>query len=98
MLPTYGVMMYAVIAEPLFDAALHLTTALLFRGDAKTAVGTPGEPIVIGADSGDSGPIPRALRAATVKVNVVPFASPLIVPVVAVELKVVNAFFTPDEK
>ena len=50
---------------------------------------------VIAPDGAESGPVPAALRAATVKVYAVPLVSPVTVCVVAVEEKATGICATP---
>lgn len=58
-----------MMAEPLFvTGAVHVTLAAPFPGDVETALGAVGEPMMIGDDAGDDGPVPRAFLAATLNV------------------------------
>ena len=69
--PGLEVTVYPVIALPPLDGAVKLTTAWLFPATAVTAVGAPGTVVVLGVilfEAADSGPLPFALDAATVKV------------------------------
>jgi hypothetical protein len=77
-----------VIADPLFAGAVHDTTADPFPGTAVTPVGATGAPTVTPPDATDCGPVPLAFLAVTVNVYVVPFARPVTVCEVAVELNV----------
>jgi len=77
-----------VIALPPFAGAVHVSATPLSRGAPVSPVGVPGTvggAGVTGAEAAESAPAPDALSAATVKVYVVPFVSPVTVKVTAVE-------------
>ena len=74
--------------------AVHDTFACAFPGTADTAVGAAGAPTVTGPDAADCGPVPFAFFAATLNEYVVPFANPVTVALVAVELNVVDCWAT----
>jgi len=77
--------LYPVIAEPpSATGAVHDTAAWAFPGVAVTAIGAPGTVLgVVAALASDSGEVPIALVAVTVKVYAVPLVRPVIVAVLA---------------
>ena len=67
---------------PLSAGAVQVTVASSWPALALTAVGAPGAVGAVGvtgSDAAESGPVPIALIAATVKVYAVPAVSPVIV-------------------
>lgn len=64
-----------MIAEPLFEGAVHDTVACAFPGAAVAVGGTAGIPIVTAVDFAEAGLGPREFTAMTV--HAVPFVSPL---------------------
>jgi hypothetical protein len=60
-----------IALPPVFDGAVQLTVAEAFPAVAETPVGAPGTAGALGVtalDAADSGPVPVALVADTVKV------------------------------
>ena len=85
-----------MIAEPPFEAgAFHASATAWFPGAPTTAVGASGTvgPAdgVTAAEAAESGPVPAAFVAATVKVYAVPFVRPVTVRVVAAEPVLIGA-------
>ncbi len=75
-----AVTVYEVIAEPLADAPLKVTTAFDEPATAETVVGAVGTPAgVTAADALEALPVPAAFVAVTVKVYAVPLARPVTV-------------------
>jgi hypothetical protein len=79
-----------VIAEPpLLVGAVHETATCVFPATPVTAVGVPGTPTgVMLLDTAEKLPVPIALMAATWKKYGVPFASPVAVHAVVVDVVV----------
>jgi hypothetical protein len=78
--PGFEVTVYAVIALPFDAGAVKVIVACAFPPTALTPVGTPGKVAgVIVLDGADTGPVPIALVALTVKVYTVPLVKPVTV-------------------
>src|SRR3954471_16563687 len=76
------------MGAPLLAGAIQVTAAALTTPMADTAVGAFGTPTTTVAEAADSGPTPFELTAATLKVYVWALVRPVMVWVVAAELKV----------
>jgi hypothetical protein len=65
----YGVITYAVMADPPFEGAVQVTVAWVFPGVAVTPVGVPGTlGMVTEFDDADEVLVPTSLVAVTVNV------------------------------